>query len=225
MRIELYDEATQGGLALAVFDEGDELVAVDMLVGSVNEAMVKEAQLNSDPNAYIYWDGCYHAGNIEKTIDDNIEKYDEDGNLLDLKEHPWTLQELYDEIVESSVFVKPYYVVVVADSHGEDYAEYICDKSYLLDDAIQSARKLWSGCGNRRNLVYVRQYDYDIEGVNDWEYYPYESFNWKEDANGNMASELEGKTVTITYGNISINGYVVLVEDGVMHINFEERSV
>jgi len=232
MRTEVYENAISGEMEMEIFNDDNELVAACALVESLEDAQNMDTALENDPTAYLTWD-CYHAGNIEKASEDNIEKYDEDGNPVDLKEHPWTLQELHEDVVGNSWLIKPYYVFETSR-----YAEYEEGHFYKLEDSVRHARLLWSKLTDHDKAlttIDIRQFEYAY-GSEEWEdCYDHDSFDWhepyygdpedqldEEEYSGNeMAATLEGEEVTVMFGNIRIKGTVVLVDDGVMHINFQ----
>ena len=44
----------------------------------------------------------------EATVTDNVEKCDEDGNPVDITEHHWTMEELYDDLRENADLIEEY---------------------------------------------------------------------------------------------------------------------
>ena len=95
MRLEIFEDF-HDGMELAVFD-GTDVVAI-LYTFDRNEIDEAVESLKRNPAAYLGWD-CYTAENVaELTIADGIEKYDDDGNQIDITENPWTLQELYEDL-------------------------------------------------------------------------------------------------------------------------------
>ena len=96
MRLEIFEDF-HDGMELAVFD-GTDVVAI-LYTFDRNEIDEVVEELKGNRTAYFGWNHCYNTENVvESTIADGIEKYDEDGNAIDITENPWTLQELYDDL-------------------------------------------------------------------------------------------------------------------------------
>jgi len=105
MRLEVF-ENYHYGMELAVFS-GSDVVAIlyTFEENDINNAINELAENNM---AYLGWnDYCYHTENV---VEATIEKYDDDGNPVDITEHPWTLQELYDDLWEYSELIKEVYI-------------------------------------------------------------------------------------------------------------------
>lgn len=95
MRLEIFEDF-HDGMELAIFD-GRDVVAI-LYTFDRNEIDEAVESLKRNPAAYLGWN-CYTAENVaELTISDGIEKYDDDGNQIDITENPWTLQELYEDL-------------------------------------------------------------------------------------------------------------------------------
>lgn len=109
MRLEVF-ENYHYGMELAVFS-GSDVVAI-LYTFEENDINNAINELKENNMAYLGWnDYCYHTENVvEATIEDKLEKYDDDGNPVDITEHPWTLQELYDDLWEYSELIKEVYI-------------------------------------------------------------------------------------------------------------------
>lgn len=96
MRLEIFEDF-HDGMELAVFD-GTDVVAI-LYTFDRNEIDRAVEELRGNRTAYFGWNHCYNTENVaERTIADGIEKYDEEGNAIDITENPWTLQELYEDL-------------------------------------------------------------------------------------------------------------------------------
>ena len=96
MRLEIFEDEFDG-IDLVVF-EGTDVVAI-LYTFDWNEVDRAVEELKGNRKAYLGWNQCYTAENVaELTIADGIEKYDDDGNQIDITENPWTLQELYEDL-------------------------------------------------------------------------------------------------------------------------------
>lgn len=107
MRVEVY-ENFDTGVDLVVFN-GSDVVAI-YYADEIGDVMEKiDILANKDDKAYLEWDYCYHTDNVaEATVTDNVEKCDEDGNPVDITEHPWTMEELYDDLRENADLIEEY---------------------------------------------------------------------------------------------------------------------
>lgn len=109
MRLEVF-ENYHYGMELAVFS-GSDVVAI-LYTFEENDINNAINELKENNMAYLGWnDYCYHIDNVvEATIEDNIDKCDEDGNPVDITKDPWTMQELYDDLVENADLIEEYYI-------------------------------------------------------------------------------------------------------------------
>lgn len=212
MRREVWEDQATGSVTMALFN-GDEVIALyyagnadDDFYGEIRE---KVAELKKNDRAYENWFACYHKGNVEKASTvDNIEKYDEGGEPIDLKEHPWTLQELYEWATDYSVLLNPYYVVT--NCHGDEVTSL---PFFTLEEAVGKARELHRYFPTMS--IEVRQYEADIED-DDWDgCMDHETFEWEEPV------RLDGHKVRIVFDNggiADITGVITLVDEDRIHI-------
>ena len=108
MKVKIY-ENFDTGVDLVVFS-GSEVIAI-YYADEISDIMEKIDALTKDDKAYLTWEYCYHIDNVvEATIEDNIDKCDKDGNPVDITEDPWTMQELYDDLVENADLIEEYYI-------------------------------------------------------------------------------------------------------------------
>ena len=202
-------EAT-GVITLVVFD-GYDIMAIYYCCDTDNyEAEIKDRlkELEADEAAYLRWEYCYNKSNVWMASEvDKIDKYDEDGNEIDLEEHPWTLQELYEDMTNYSFFLYPYYVTVTAKGKERNVGEF-----YKLENAVSFAREL-----DRKGIrgIDVRQYAHDIEEPN-WDgCTEHDSFEWKEPI------RLDGRKVRIVFDDGEVEdifGEITFAEENRIHI-------
>lgn len=210
MRKEAWMAEATGEVTLVLFNEHD-IVAIYYCESDDYEAEIKARlkELKADENAYLGWESGYNKNTVWKASEvDQIDKYDEDGNEIDLAEQPWTLEELYEDMTACSFFLYPYYVAVTADGEDKNVGEF-----YKLENAEAFAREL-----DKKGIaeIEIRQYACDIEEP-DWDgCMDHDSFEWKEPV------KLEGRKVRIVFedGEVAdITGIITLAEENRIHIS------
>lgn len=209
MKRELW-ESDYTDLTSLVLIEDDQVVAIYYCDDDYEkEVEDRLGELEADPMAYLGWKSGYNKYTVWRASEeDRIDKYDEDGNEVDLKEHPWTLQELYDDIIENSVLLRPFYVCNITDDGVKNVRGF-----YNLDKAKNLAREM----SQRANgIVEVRQYEDSLDD-DKWDgFTDYATFDWKEPVH------LDGRKVKIIFvedGEIAeIDGVIVLAEEDRIHI-------
>lgn len=94
--MEVYEGVERGDIAAVVLDAQGNVMAICYPINGRDDIPKMRHQLKDDSRAYLGWTDCFYASNINSLT--FVEKHDADGNEIDLKEHPWTLQELYNDV-------------------------------------------------------------------------------------------------------------------------------
>lgn len=209
MRKEVRMDVGTGCVTLSLFD-GDEVKAI-YWCGEDYEAEIAERfkELDADPMAYFGWKSGYNTYTVWRASEiDKLDKYDEDGEEVDLKEHPWTLRELYQWTADWSEVLLPYYVVAIDENGDETTAGryYIEDNAKKFADGFSKAWK-WG--------IEIRQYDEDIED-DDWDgCLDHTTIDWTRPLN------IDGKKVRIVFDDgetADIFGEITFAEENRIHI-------
>lgn len=209
MRKEVWMDGETGVVTLVLFD-GDEIKAIYWCDDDYEPEIAKRLnELKDDPMAYFGWKSGYNNYTVWRASEwDKIDKYDEDGNEVDLKEHPWTLQDFYEDMKPCSYILRPYYVYAIAHT-GDDI---VVGTFYEEENAKKFARgfaEAWKG------EVEIRQYENDIEDE-DWDgCLDHETIEWKEPL------RLDGRKVRIVFEDgktDDIFGEITFTEEDRIHI-------
>lgn len=210
MRREVWIHEMVGYATLILF-ENDEPVALYWCESDDYEAELNErfAELKADPKAYLRWESGYNNDTIWKASEvDCIDKYDEEGEEVDLQEHPWTLKELCEADMRDSCQMNPLHVVKIHPSGDEETARIF----YEEENAKKFARTLAETFDGK---VEIRAYDHDVDdddwdGCMDHKTIPYE-----------LPPRLDGRKVRIVFegGEIAdIFGEITFAEENRIHI-------
>ena len=218
MRKEVWMDDYTGNVTLVLFDfkgTKEEIKAIYYCDENYEaELMERFNELDADPMAYFGWKSGYNQYTVWRASEvDRLDKYDEEGEEVDLEEHPWTLEELYKWMTDCSMLQKPYYVYAI-DRFGD---ERTVGKFYIEENAKGFARGFalaWKG------EIEIRQYDNDIED-DDWDgCMDHETIEWKE------PPRLDGRNVRIVFDDgetADILGEITLAENGRIHIRVIEN--
>ena len=99
-KFKLWEEEGRGYFALVILKDNDVVGICD--VRSAFEAGEKVAEMKKNRDAYKGWVSCLREDNV---ADCTMDKYDDNGDPVDVSKHPWTLEELYEAIRYSHVFI------------------------------------------------------------------------------------------------------------------------
>ena len=105
MKYELYESHTDI-LSLVVF-RGNEIIAIYEATERNDVEQVINVLAENEEAYHDLGRNCYTRDTVaEYMAEDGIEKYDEEGNSINLDDHPWTLQELYEEVKSDSCLLE-----------------------------------------------------------------------------------------------------------------------
>ena len=209
MRREVWIDDAIGNVTI-VLSDGDEVKAIYWCDEDYETEIVERfKELDADPMAYFGWKSGYNNYTVWRASEiDHLDKYDEDGEEVDLKEHPWTLHELFEHMTDWSHKLNPLYVVAIDENGDETTAGrfYSEDNAKKFADGFSKAWK-WG--------IEIRQYDKDIEDDN-WDgCLDHTTIDWTRPLN------IDGKKVRIVFDDgetADIFGEVTFAEENRIHI-------
>lgn len=203
MRREVWIDDAIGNVTI-VLSDGYEVKAIYWCDEDYETEIVERfKELDADPMAYFGWKSGYNTYTVWRASEiDKLDKYDEDGEEVDLKEHPWTLHELFEHMTDWSHRLNPLHIVAI-DSNGDERDE---ATFYGIDHAEEFAEGLVERSGDN---VEIRQYDDDGN---------YEVIECKKPL------QLTGRRIRIVFEDgksKDIYGEITLAEEGRIHITAE----